>query len=84
MHELAKEGYRTIAIDLPGYGGSDKAEELTEVKEKIRFLERMTSIFQLSNIVFVTPGYSGEFVLPFMFTSERQFRMAAWVSISPG
>lgn len=71
-------------MDLPGYGGSDKAELLEERKERVRFIERLMNIFQLENIVFVTPGISGEYVIPFIFESQRSFRMAAWVPISPG
>jgi len=84
LHDLAQAGYRTIAVDLPGYGGSDKAEMLTETKENVRFLERLMNIFQLNDIVFVTPGISGEYVIPFIFESQRALRMAAWVPISPG
>ena len=84
LHELANAGYRTITVDLPGYGGSDKADMLDEPKEKVRFLERLMNIFQLTDIVFITPGISGEFVIPFIFESQRTDRMAAWVPISPG
>ena len=84
LHDFAQAGYRTITVDLPGFGGSDRAEELLDTKERVRFLERLLNIFQLNSVAVVAPGYSGEFLIPFLFRSERAERLSGWIPISAG
>ena len=98
IHELAQNGtfprlknvyklilgYRSISIDLPGYGGSDKVPFIDEDARRIRLFEQMIKFFQLDEFVAVTPGYSGEYFLPFVFESQAAENALGWIPISPG
>ena len=97
IHELAQNGnfprlnifwlclgYRSISIDLPGYGGSDKVPSIDEDARRIRLFEQMIKFFQLDEFVAVTPGYSGEYFLPYVFESQAAENALGWVPISPG
>lgn len=44
----------------------------------------MIKFFQLDEFVAVTPGYSGEYFLPFVFESQAAENALGWVPISPG
>ncbi|CAG5113794.1 Oidioi.mRNA.OKI2018_I69.chr2.g7884.t1.cds [Oikopleura dioica] len=83
IHELAKNGYRSISIDLPGYGGSDKVPIIDDDARRIRLMEQIVKFFQLDEFVAVTPGYSGEYFLPFIFESHAAENALGWVPISP-
>eukprot|EP00005_Dracoamoeba_jomungandri_P013689 CAMPEP_0174262848 /NCGR_PEP_ID=MMETSP0439-20130205/15898_1 /TAXON_ID=0 /ORGANISM="Stereomyxa ramosa, Strain Chinc5" /LENGTH=212 /DNA_ID=CAMNT_0015347855 /DNA_START=218 /DNA_END=853 /DNA_ORIENTATION=+ len=61
---LADNGYRVIAIDLPGYGSSDKKGEKDDFL--YRFLGAYDSLEFKYKPVVVSPSMSGVYLLPFI------------------
>ena len=87
LHDLNINGFRAVVIDLPGHGGSDKAEPIKDQKEKgnilssflyvtfitvVSFIHGLTERFQLNNYVAVVPGISGQYFLPYLFDNNGQ------------
>jgi abhydrolase domain-containing protein 14 len=73
---LAQAGWRTIALDLPGFGESQESAVPREA-----FLERFTDALGLESCVVVTPSMSGSFALPFAARSPD--RVTALVALAP-
>jgi pimeloyl-ACP methyl ester carboxylesterase len=73
---LAKEGFRAIAVDLPGYGGSEVSPLESEV-----FLGEAMSALGIESAVIVSPSMSGQFSFPLLIRSPEKVR--AFVPIAP-
>ncbi len=73
---LAKNGYRAVAIDLPGYG---KSNEITTKMEE--FLHVALPYLDLKHPVLVFPSMSGGFAFPFVIAHPEQ--IAGLVPIAP-
>ena len=58
---LAQQGYRVIAVDLPGYG---KSEKITG--DRANFLLTFFQELNLTKTVIVSPSMSGNYSLPFV------------------
>ncbi|KAM4653943.1 protein ABHD14A [Amazona ochrocephala] len=78
---LAGEGYRAVAIDLPGYGDSPLAETVATVQGRVAFLDHVLQELGMQRPVLVSPSMSGRFVLPFLLVQGD--RLAGFVSIAP-
>ncbi|PPT11365.1 abhydrolase domain containing 14A-like [Geitlerinema sp. FC II] len=73
---FAERGYRTIAIDLPGYGRSQRL-----FGHRDDFLEQFLETANISHPVIVSPSMSGNYSLPFLV--ERPDRLRGYVPVAP-
>ena len=73
---LADAGFRAVAIDLPGYGGSKPAHADPE-----HFLEKLVPALGIERPVIVSPSLSGRFSLPFVLAHPD--RVAGFVPVAP-
>jgi len=78
---FAYYGYRTIAIDLPGYGLSKKAD-VPSKDDIIPFFESLTDSLRLKKLVIIVPSMSGEFGLPILF-QEHNIDLVGMILIAP-
>ncbi|XP_061203035.1 protein ABHD14A isoform X2 [Neopsephotus bourkii] len=78
---LAGEGYRAVAIDLPGYGDSPPTETVATVQGRVAFLDHVLRELGMQRPVLVSPSMSGRFVLPFLLAHGDQ--LAGFVPIAP-
>ncbi len=74
---LAREGYRVLALDLPGFGESEASETPAD-----RFLASLLPLVAERPVVVVSPSMSGRFSFPLL--SRRPSYVAAFVAIAPG
>lgn len=72
-------GYRTIAIDLPGFGNSDKLP--TTVEHKSEFLLHLLAKLNISKPVVVSPSYSGFYTLPLLVKERKSF--TGFIPVAP-
>ena len=73
---LAKEGFRVIALDLPGFGESPAAEVDTET-----FLIDVLRELEIRKPVVVSPSMSGRFSLPLVIAAPP--RTSGYVAVAP-
>ncbi|XP_067142637.1 putative protein-lysine deacylase ABHD14B [Centruroides vittatus] len=73
---LSAMGYRTVAIDLPGFGNSPNAKV-----EKQTFLSKVVKTLNLNNPVVISPSLSGLFSLPYMLRNWPE--MGGYVPVAP-
>lgn len=74
LEVLAAEGWRAVAVDLPGFGESSA----TEVG-RADFLAALITTLGAERPVIVSPSFSGSFSLPFVTRSPA--RVAAFVPV---
>ena len=73
---LAGAGFRAVAVDLPGFGGSKAAQADPE-----HFLEKLVPALGLERPVIVSPSLSGRFSFPFVLAHPDQ--VAGFVPVAP-
>ena len=73
LDRLAKEGFRAIALDLPGYGASKPGPPLD--------LAQFVADAKLEKPVVLAPSMSGDVALPFVTTHPD--RVAGFVAVAP-
>ncbi len=73
---LATNGYRAIAIDLPGFGESQSAEFDAE-----RFVLELCDSLSIVKCALISPSMSGRFAFPFVVLHSE--RVAAFIPIAP-
>ncbi|XP_032555037.1 protein ABHD14A [Chiroxiphia lanceolata] len=78
---LAGEGYRAVAIDLPGYGDSPPVETLVTAQGRVAFLDRVLQQLGMRRPILVSPSMSGRFSLPFLL--EHGDWLSGFVPIAP-
>ncbi|XP_051667299.1 protein ABHD14A [Manacus candei] len=78
---LAGEGYRAVAIDLPGYGDSPPVETLVTAQGRVAFLDHVLQELGMRRPVLVSPSMSGRFSLPFLL--EHGDWLSGFVPIAP-
>lgn len=79
---FAYYGYRTVAIDLPGYGLSKKHDMPETTEEYVTFLDTVISKLNLRKVVIVTPSMSGAYALPYLMSNEDS-NLAGVICIAP-
>ncbi|GCC38653.1 hypothetical protein chiPu_0017168 [Chiloscyllium punctatum] len=69
LQELARAGYRAIAIDLPGLGNSKEAAAPAKLGDPApaSFLLSVLRGLELNSVVIISPSLSGMYSLPFLF-----------------
>lgn len=73
---IAEHGYRAIAVDLPGYGNSER-----RTGSNIDFLLQIMAGLNLSKPVLVSPSMSGNYSLPLV--AKKFDRLSGFVPIAP-
>jgi abhydrolase domain-containing protein 14 len=73
---LVRQGYRAVALDLPGYGGSEPSETPPE-----GFLASFLPLLADSPVAVVSPSMSGRFALPLL--ARRPSYVAGFVALAP-
>lgn len=73
-------GYRTIAIDLPGFGNSENPTP-SIANEKSEFLLLLITKLNISKPVIVSPSYSGFYTLPMLVTRWESF--TGFIPVAP-
>lgn len=73
---LAEKKYRAVAIDVPGYG---KSEKITG--SQIMFLLELMMGLNLNKPVLVSPSMSGNYSLPFI--AKHSDKLAGYVAVAP-
>ena len=76
LAQLASQGYRALAIDLPGFGESPPSSMAPD-----KWLPRLLDALQLDRPVIVSPSMSGRFALPVVTSSPQ--RLAGFVAVAP-
>lgn len=61
LESLSLSGFNVFAVDLPGFGKSQKVE-----MEKSEVLKEIVKKLNLENLVIVSPSMSGTFSIPFI------------------
>ena len=73
---LASRGYRGVAVDIPGYGRSQRISVSPQ-----GFLLELLELLQLDRPVIVSPSMSGNYSLPFVI--ERGDILSGLVAVAP-
>lgn len=73
---LANQGYRVLAIDLPGFGASEATNMPRE-----RFLASLLPLLTDQPVVVVSPSMSGSFSFPLL--TRRASYVAGFVALAP-
>ncbi len=76
LEMLARQGYRALALDLPGYGGSEPSDIPPE-----RFLASVLPLLADSPAVVVSPSMSGRFSFPLLV--RRPGFVVGFVAVAP-
>ena len=76
LRHLADEGFRALAVDLPGFGDSQESGLEPEA-----FLGALLDALDVERPVLVSPSMSGVFSLP--FAVRRPAELAGYVPIAP-
>eukprot|EP00472_Partenskyella_glossopodia_P005717 CAMPEP_0197530222 /NCGR_PEP_ID=MMETSP1318-20131121/31128_1 /TAXON_ID=552666 /ORGANISM="Partenskyella glossopodia, Strain RCC365" /LENGTH=235 /DNA_ID=CAMNT_0043085949 /DNA_START=49 /DNA_END=756 /DNA_ORIENTATION=+ len=75
---LASAGYRAVAVDLPGYGSSERSSGQSPVE----FMEKLvTAEFGGEPVFVVSPSMSGTFSLPYI--SKHASSVSGFVACAP-
>lgn len=85
LQSLQYNGYRTVAIDLPGYGKS--AYNRAGYNDPANFISLVMEGFNMKNVVLISPSMSGMYAIPYMFShhlNNRKNRLIGWVPVAPG
>lgn len=75
---LGREGYRAIAVDLPGFGETPGPARAVE---PLKWLAGCLDALHAPRAVIVSPSMSGRFSLPLL--AERSERVAGLVAVAP-
>jgi abhydrolase domain-containing protein 14 len=73
---LAQQGYRVVAVDLPGFADSSQAHADSDA-----FLADLMDALGLSRVAVVAPSMSGRFAFPLV--SAHPERITAFVPMAP-
>nr|XP_013801196.1 PREDICTED: alpha/beta hydrolase domain-containing protein 14A-like [Apteryx mantelli mantelli] len=78
---LAEEGYRAVAIDLPGHGYSPPSETVATEQGRVALLDHVLRGLAMRRPVLVSPSTSSRFAMPFLLARGGQ--LAGFVPIAP-
>ncbi|XP_066473255.1 protein ABHD14A-like [Tiliqua scincoides] len=81
MALLSENGYRVIAIDLPGYGDSPLSSAVETPRGRIAFLQQVLKELGLHRPVLISSSMSGRYSIPFLLASGEQLK--GFVPIAP-
>ncbi|XP_053233479.1 protein ABHD14A-like [Podarcis raffonei] len=78
---LSENGYRAIAIDLPGYGESPSSSTVETAQGRVAFLQQVFKELGLQQPVLISSSMSGRYSIPFLLASGEQLK--GFVPIAP-
>ncbi|XP_043406456.1 protein ABHD14A isoform X2 [Chelonia mydas] len=78
---LSEEGYRSVAIDLPGYGNSPLSDSVSTEQGRVAFLLRVLKELGIQRPVLISPSMSGHYSVPFVLVHGAQLK--GFVPIAP-
>lgn len=83
LKTLQKEGYRVVAVDLPGYGESPQGT--INPKESALFVQAIFAAAGVSKAVLVSPSMSGRYAIPYVFSEVRKSSgiLKGWIPVAP-
>ena len=83
LEVLKNEGFRAIAVDLPGFGESPGFH--VPPLESALFLKALYESFRIKSFILVSPSMSGRFAIPYLFSKQRtnDWKMKGWVPVAP-
>uniref|UniRef100_UPI00398ED352 protein ABHD14A isoform X1 n=2 Tax=Pristiophorus japonicus TaxID=55135 RepID=UPI00398ED352 len=81
LNLLAQQGYRAVAVDLPGFGNTPHIEIGKVDKDRADFLLVFLNAVGLQTPVLVSPSMSGHFSIPFLMLHNQ--RLKGFVPIAP-
>ena len=73
---LTRAGYRAVAVDIPGYGRSQRISV-----SSLDFLAELLNVLNLNMPILVSPSMSGNYSLPFVINHSD--KLAGFVAVSP-
>lgn len=73
---LANRGYRAVAVDIPGYGRSQRISVSPQ-----GFLLELLELLGLNKPVIISPSMSGSYSLPFVI--EQKDKLRGLVAVAP-
>ncbi|MDY6805086.1 MAG: alpha/beta hydrolase [Cyanobacteriota bacterium] len=73
---LASRGYRGVAVDIPGYGRSQRISVSPQ-----GFLLELLDLLKLNRPVIISPSMSGNYSLPFLI--EQKDKLSGLVAVAP-
>lgn len=76
LNYMACHGYRAVAVDLPGYGESKKADVSSAT-----FMTNLMKTLNMKQAVIVSPSMSGSFSIPFLKDHPEVFK--GFVPVAP-
>eukprot|EP00484_Ammonia_sp_Unknown_P021278 CAMPEP_0197043266 /NCGR_PEP_ID=MMETSP1384-20130603/19534_1 /TAXON_ID=29189 /ORGANISM="Ammonia sp." /LENGTH=406 /DNA_ID=CAMNT_0042474535 /DNA_START=37 /DNA_END=1257 /DNA_ORIENTATION=+ len=76
-------GYRSYAIDLPGYRLSKKATPPSNTEGYLRFMEQIIDKLHLSKVVVIAPSMSGKYGLPLLIYDADKVDLRGFIAIAP-
>lgn len=77
---FAAAGYRTVAVDLPGFGNSEKLPPSIE-EDKSEFLLHLIKELHILKPIVLSPSYSGFYSLPALVKNWNSF--AGYIPVAP-
>ncbi|XP_051874223.1 protein ABHD14A [Pristis pectinata] len=81
LNILTQQGYRALAVDLPGFGNTPPMEIGKTDKDRADFLLAFLNAVGLQTPVLISPSMSGHFSIPFvMFHNQR---LKGFVPVAP-
>ncbi|XP_067855130.1 protein ABHD14A isoform X2 [Heptranchias perlo] len=81
LHLLAQQGYRAVAVDLPGFGNTPHVEIGKADKDRADFLLAFLNGVGLQTPVLVSPSMSGRFSISFLMFHNQ--RVKGFIPIAP-
>lgn len=73
---LAEKGYRSVAIDVPGYGSSGRISG-----SNVDYLVELLEVLNLNKSVLISPSMSGNYSLPFIINHSD--KLGGFVAVAP-
>ncbi|XP_022100002.1 protein ABHD14B-like isoform X2 [Acanthaster planci] len=80
LHVMATYGYRMVAVDLPGYGNTEKIEGLDHIALMMEVLKGI-NIKEPAGVIIVSPSMSGSYALPLLMAHPEKF--SGYVPVAP-
>ncbi|RUS75473.1 hypothetical protein EGW08_016771, partial [Elysia chlorotica] len=68
LDHVANWGYRSVAIDLPGFG---KTKDRLDPSHNADFMAAFVKAMEMKKVVIVSPSMSGGFALPYLFKEPK-------------
>lgn len=75
----AAAGYRTIAIDLPGFGSS--RSEGPGPSDRAKFMASLMKVLNITKPIIVSPSASGSFSVPYVLANQD--KLSGFVPVAP-